>query len=169
MAGGIADGHTLLLLRHAQAVDYAPGLADHERPLTETGIEQAEATGNAIRARGLRVDRVLCSSAMRTRQTWSALGLDAEVEFTDLIYNAGTETLLGEIRLLDEAVGTAMIIGHGPGLPALAAELAGPGSDQRAVDIVNSRYPTATLAEFRISSRWADLTEAQLTWIRLGR
>jgi phosphohistidine phosphatase len=106
---------------------------------------------------------------MRTRQTWSALGLDAEVEFTDLIYNAGTETLLGEIRLLDEAVGTAMIIGHGPGLPALAAELAGPGSDQRAVDIVNSRYPTATLAEFRISSRWADLTEAQLTWIRLGR
>jgi phosphohistidine phosphatase len=164
----MAEGHTLLLLRHAQAVDYASGVGDHERPLTEFGIEQAAAVGNAIRSRGLRVDRVLCSTAVRTRQTWSALGLDARIEFTGALYNAGADTLLEEVGLLDESVRTALIIGHGPGLPALAARLAGPGSDRRAVDVVNSRYPTATLAEFRVDRPWRDLEEAELAWIRLG-
>jgi phosphohistidine phosphatase len=161
--------HRLFLLRHAQAVDSAQGLRDHERPLTDYGIDQAAAVGAALRARGIRLDRVLCSSATRTRQTWSALGLDAQVEFSDSIYNAGSDSLIEAARLLDEGVDTAMIIGHAPGLPALAAQLAGPGSDQRAVDVINSRYPVATISEFEIDGRWADVQVGRLVWIRLAQ
>ncbi|QGN33890.1 histidine phosphatase family protein [Microlunatus sp. Gsoil 973] len=161
--------HRLFLLRHAQAVDSAPGLTDHERPLTDYGIDQATEVGGALRARGARPDHVLCSSSTRTRQTWSALGLNAEVDFSDAIYNAGSDSLLDSVRLLDEAAGTAMIIGHAPGVPALAAELAGPGSDQRAVDVVNSRYPVATVSEFEIDGPWTDLQVGRLVWIRLAQ
>lgn len=160
--------HRLLLLRHAQAKDSASGQRDHELPLTEYGIEQATTVGASLRARGTTIDHVLCSSAIRTRQTWNALGLDAEVEYSDALYNAGSDSILESIRLLGEAVRTAMIIGHGPGLPTLAAQLAGPGSEQRALDFVNSRYPVATLSEFEVESTWADLQTGRLTFVRPG-
>lgn len=160
--------HRLLLLRHAQAQELASGLKDHQRPLTDYGIEQATAVGGALRSRGVTIDRALCSSAVRTRQTWSALGLDAEVDYADEIYNAGSESILELIRLLDEQVGTAMIIGHGPGLPTLAAQLAGAGSDQRALDVINSRYPVATVAEYEVDVPWRDLQVGRLSWLRLG-
>lgn len=159
---------TLLLLRHARAVDFAPGRGDHDRPLTDDGVEQATAVGAALRARGVSVDRVICSSATRTRQTFNALGIDAECDVTDDAYNAGSDTLLELLRSLPEDVGTALLIGHGPGLPALAAELAGPGSDQRALDVVNSRYPTATVSCYEIDVPWADLQVGRLAWLRLG-
>lgn len=164
----MASEHTLLLLRHAQAADFSPAGGDHARTLTDRGLEQAEAVGNAIRSHRLRLDHVICSAAMRTRQTWNALALDTTYEFTDDVYNAGSDSLLELVHILDEEIGTAMIIGHGPGLPTLAAQLAGPDSDQRARDTVNSRYPTATLSCFRFTGTWTDLQVADLIWVRLG-
>lgn len=161
--------HRLFLLRHAQAVDSASGMRDHERPLTDYGIEQATAVGGALRSHGVKIDRAICSSSTRTRQTWNALGLNADVEYTDDIYNAGSDSILELIRLLDEEVGTAMIIGHGPGLPTLAAQLAGPDSDPRSLDVINNRYPVATVSEYEIDGPWADLHTARLDWLRLGQ
>jgi len=160
--------HRLLLLRHAQAADYASGVTDYERPLTDFGIDQATAVGGALRARGIQIDQVLCSSATRTRQTWNALGIDSAIEYSDALYNAGSETIRDEIRSLGEEVGTALVIGHGPGLPTLAVQLAGPGSDPRLCDVLYTRYPVATLSEFGISASWADLQLGRLTSLRLA-
>ncbi|HEY9291412.1 MAG TPA: histidine phosphatase family protein [Microlunatus sp.] len=165
----MARVHTLLLLRHAQASDSAVGVRDSDRSLTDYGIDQAVEVGNAIRGRGLSIDLVLCSSAIRTRQTWSALGLDSKVEFSDEIYNAGSDTLFELVGQLDEQVGTAMIIGHGPGIPRLAVDLSGAESDQRSLDVINSRFPTATLVEIEVDVAWADLQVGRLSWLRLGR
>lgn len=165
----MASTHTLLLLRHAQAQDLSPGLRDHERPLTDYGIEQAESVGDALRSHSIHIDHVICSSAVRTRQTWSALGIDAEMDLSDEAYNAGSETLLGLIRRLGEDIGSALVIGHGPGLPTLAADLAGPGSDQHATNSVNTHYPPATLALYEVDARWNELQTARLVWLRLGQ
>ena len=164
----MASDHTLLLLRHAQAADFVPGGRDHERPLTDYGIDQAREVGDAIRARGLTIDQVYCSTATRTRQTWNALGLNSPCEFTDDIYNAGSDSLREQVLLIEEQVRTAMIIGHGPGLPRLAVELAGPDSDQRSLDVINSRYPTATLARIDLPGPWSELQVGRLSWVRLG-
>lgn len=161
--------HRLLLLRHAQAVESASGVRDHERPLTDYGIEQATAVGGALRSRGLKIDRALCSSATRTRQTWNALGLNADVDYTDDLYNAGSDSILELIRMLDDQIGMVMVIGHGPGLPTLAAQLAGPGSDQRSLEMINNRYPVATVSEFEVDEPWSALATAKLVWLRLGR
>jgi phosphohistidine phosphatase len=160
--------HTLVLLRHAEAADSSVGRRDQDRPLTERGLGQATDAGAALSGRGLDPDLVLCSPAVRTRQTSDRLGLESEIDFAEEIYNAGSETLLELARLLDESVRVAMIIGHAPGLPALATQLTGPDSDQQAADVLASRYPTATLAEFTIDGPWADLHTARLDWIRLG-
>lgn len=158
----------LLLLRHAQAVELAPGLRDHQRPLTDFGIEQAISVGRTLRARGVSVDHVLCSSAMRTRQTWKALSFDADVEYSDAVYNAGSESLLESIHDFDGAVRSAMIIGHGPGLPRLATELAGAGSDRHALEVINNHYPVATVCEYEVDEPWAELSSARLCWTRIG-
>jgi len=55
----------LMLLRHAKSA--WPDLPDHERPLAKRGRRDAPAAGSWLREADLRPDRVLCSTARRTR------------------------------------------------------------------------------------------------------
>ena len=64
-----AAGHTLAVLRHAKAVQ-DPGLDDKDRALTKRGLRDATAAGGRLREAQLIPDLVLCSTALRTRQTW---------------------------------------------------------------------------------------------------
>lgn len=141
---------TLLLLRHAQAADIAPGCGDAERPLTERGKTQAASVGDTIRAAGLTVDHVLCSPATRTQETLEGLGLDASVEIVPSIYQAGADTIAAAIHDTRESVQTLLVVGHAPGIPTLAHELAGSDSAPEALDQISTRYPTATLTRVEV-------------------
>lgn len=160
--------HTLFLMRHAKAADAQPGGRDHDRGLTDGGHDEATAAGEALRAGGVAVDHVLCSSAVRTQETLAALALDATSELTDLMYNAADDALLELIRQQDENVSGLLLVGHAPGIPGLTGQLAGPGSDPEAVDTQESRFPTATVAQFAVTDPWRDLRVARLTRLRLG-
>jgi probable phosphoglycerate mutase len=64
----------IYLLRHAQSVhnDKASHFVcgrSSETPLSANGIAQAEAAGDFLNERGIRFDKVFCSTAVRTRQT----------------------------------------------------------------------------------------------------
>ena len=63
----------LILLRHAHAESATAGQDDIARPLSATGLAEARAAGDWLREHGLRPDRVLCSTAARTRETLAAL------------------------------------------------------------------------------------------------
>ena len=80
--------HLLYLLRHAKS-DWDETLTDHDRPLASRGVRDATAAGRLLAVPGWRPDLVLCSTAVRTVQTWqraSAAGADAgEVQLTDAI------------------------------------------------------------------------------------
>lgn len=62
---------TLYLMRHGETMFNAQhriqGWCDS--PLTERGIEQARAMGAKLRERGVRVDRIVCSTAERAADT----------------------------------------------------------------------------------------------------
>ena len=79
----------LLLMRHGKAVQGA-GLADRERRLTPRGRRDSEAMAKVL-ARDFRPDRILCSPAVRTRETLAAVlagvGEATEVIFLDALYN----------------------------------------------------------------------------------
>ena len=64
---------TVLLLRHAKSAWSDPRLDDHERPLNQRGERAAKAVADYIVRTGPRPDLILCSTALRTRQTLAPL------------------------------------------------------------------------------------------------
>ena len=80
-----AEPGTVALLRHALApgtgdpADFAIGDCTTQRNLNDVGREQARRIGEAVRARGIEIDRVLTSQWCRCRDTADLLDV-AEVE-----------------------------------------------------------------------------------------
>ncbi|GAA3692937.1 histidine phosphatase family protein [Microlunatus aurantiacus] len=150
--------HLLYLLRHAKS-DWEEPLTDHERPLAPRGVRDAGAVGRLLAVRGWRPDLVLCSTAVRTVQTWqraTAAGAEAgEVQLTDAIYEASTNRLLGLVQQTPETVGSLMLIGHGPGLPGLAVTLGSRPGPRAAWARMDEKYPTAGLTVLRLPGPWA--------------
>ena len=60
---------TVILLRHAKSSWTDPALADHDRPLNDRGRGAAPAMGEWLARRDLVPDLVVCSSAVRARET----------------------------------------------------------------------------------------------------
>jgi phosphohistidine phosphatase len=60
---------TLHLLRHAKSSWKDPGLDDHDRPLSKRGRETAGAIAAYLRRAKIAPDLVICSTAVRARQT----------------------------------------------------------------------------------------------------
>lgn len=169
---GVADltPRTLLLLRHCRPADAAPGGHDRDRPLTAAGRAQARAVGDHLRSQGLAVDHVLCSPAVRTRQTLADLDLDADVDvqLPEQLYTAGGDTIVQLIRELPDVARVALVLGHAPGLPAVAYDLADPTtSAPDAAAAIESRFPAGTLAVLRVDGAWADLAAVSLAAVRL--
>lgn len=151
--------HVLYLLRHAKSSWEEP-LPDHERPLATRGIRDATATGRLLADRGWRPDLVLCSTSVRTRQTWiraSAAGAQAgEVRLVDAIYEASAARLLSLVQQTPEQIASLMLIGHGPGLPGLAELVGARPEPTEAWARMDAKYPTSGLAVLRLPGPWTE-------------
>jgi phosphohistidine phosphatase len=163
---------TLLVLRHAQTEDVRPGGHDIDRRLTSHGEEQARAVGAYLRQQGLAIDHVLCSSAVRARQTLELLDLPPvasdHTDVSEAYYNAGSDSLIEAVRALPDGCDTALLVGHAPGLPGVAYELVDPeSSDPSAWAAIQHRFPAAALARLEWSGGWDDVGAARLVGVRL--
>lgn len=153
-------GLTLYLLRHAKSGHDHPALADFDRPLNERGRQEAEGVARLMADRGYRPLRVLCSNALRTRETLAPLlpllRGDA-VEMTRRLYTAGAEDLLDIIRGESDDTASMMLIGHNPALEELARLLAGSG-DGTALLRLRTKFPPASFValSFEVGA-WADV------------
>ena len=105
--------------------------------------------GRWLGASGYVPDAVVCSTAARARETWdlAAAGLAAAapgaappVSYEPRVYEASVLGLLMLVREFDPGWGTALIVGHNPGLAELTAGLAGPDAE------LPAGYPTAFVA-----------------------
>lgn len=146
----------LLLMRHGKAA-WPHGVEDFDRPLADRGHHEAGLAGDWIRENVGAVGLVLCSSARRTRETLTATGLDAPTTFLDEIYEAWTGDLLAAVRSADPQAETVLMVGHAPGTPGLAAQLAGDGSDPAVVNRVRAGFPTSAIAVLEVGVPWAEL------------
>lgn len=156
MCPNLVRVRTLVLMRHAKS-GYPDGVADHDRPLADRGIREAALAGDWLRANVPAVDAVLCSSATRTRQTLERTGIAAPASFLDSLYGAPPGTMIAEINLVDDAVGTLLVVGHEPTVSSVTLGLAGPGSDHDAADRVAAKFPTSGIAVLRVPGTWAAL------------
>ncbi len=153
-----ARDRLLVLLRHARAELSG---SDRDRGLTVDGYADAQAVGAWLREQGIGIDEVLCSTATRTRQTaegvWEGGCAQGEVHFDERIYNGSVDTLLQVVREADEDADVVMLIGHAPGVPALASLLADGDGSHQAHELLSQGFPTTGIAVLRYPGSWADL------------
>lgn len=147
---------TLVLMRHGKS-GYPEGVADHDRPLAERGEIEAALAGDWLRAEQPPIDTVLCSTSVRTRQTLAATGIDAPTQFLERLYGAYPAEILTDISEVDESVRTLLVIGHAPGMPSTALDLAG-NPDSADARAIREKFPTSALAVLSVEGDWADLT-----------
>jgi phosphohistidine phosphatase len=116
-----------------------------------------------LRSNRLRPALVLCSTALRTRQTLDllqgTLGPHVDVRMEDELYGADADELLVRLHRVDEGVESVMLIGHNPGLQDLAIELTGDG-EQAAIAQLEQKFPTCALATLDVG---------RIGWDELGR
>lgn len=120
---------TLLLMRHAKSSWKFKDLTDHQRPLNKRGRTDAPLMGQLILDRELVPQRILCSTAVRARETAEILvdtiKFEGEVSYLDRLYMAESVDHLAVLRDLPDTVERVMVIGHNPGLETLLQELSG--------------------------------------------
>lgn len=145
---------TLILMRHGKSA-YPPGIDDHDRPLAPRGRREAALAGAWLRETQPEIDAVCCSDAVRTRETLTATGVTAPVIFEHSVYEASPHTLIESIQLTGAQVQTLLVIGHSPGMPWTAWELAANRDSPRAEELSRS-FPTSALAVLEFDRPWAD-------------
>jgi phosphohistidine phosphatase len=138
----------LMLLRHAKSDRSTPGARDRDRPLDARGKAAAPRIGAYMARHDLVPDRVLCSSARRTEDTWSlvaaAFAKPPMVEFDNRLYDASADTILDVVRKTGADIHSLLVIGHNPGLQDLAGLLIASG-DVEARERLREKFPTAAL------------------------
>jgi len=147
---------TLSLLRHAKSSWDDPGARDFDRPLARRGEEAAPRMGAFMAQHKIVPDLILCSPAVRARQTLDLvlpeLPGTPTVEYEEAFYLAAPKVLLERVRKIDAKVTHVMIVGHDPGMQGLAVDLAGAG-DPELLAALARKFPTAGLAVIRFKAR----------------
>jgi phosphohistidine phosphatase len=164
---------TIALMRHAKAEQ--GGRTDFERVLTDRGHADAAEAGAWLAAQGFAPDHALVSAAARTRETWASLadgaGWSLEADYDRGLYSAEPATAMDLISMVDDAVGSLVVIGHNPTM-AYLAQLLGDGEGDPAIEgELLAGFPTSATAVFAYDGAWADLSEgaARLVGYHVGR
>ncbi len=141
--------HRLMLLRHAKSDWSRAGMPDRNRPLNARGREAAPAVAAHIVSQELVPQRALVSTATRTRETWKLMlpffPRKPETIFEGRLYESSPHAILAVIKETPAAITSLMIVGHNPGLQALAMTLIGSGN-AKARENLAAKFPTAALA-----------------------
>ena len=102
----------LILWRHAEAHEAAPGEDDMSRSLTPRGERQAIRMAQWLERQLPEGTRILCSPAKRTEQTAMALG--RKYKLSSAITPQGTADMLLTAVQWPSSKNTVLVIGHQP-------------------------------------------------------
>jgi len=151
----------LYLLRHAKSSWNDPTLRDFDRPLKKRGREAAERIGDRMASETLSNPLVICSPAVRTRETaevvLASAKLQVEPRFDERIYEASLRELVEIVTEIPNDKEVAIMIGHNPGFEELLSFLTGE----------HRRIPTCALAKIRFGDvSWNEVRagEGSLEW-----
>ncbi len=143
---------TLILMRHAEAVNDYREVDDFHRPLTNYGIKQANQCAAEFAKTGVKPELILVSNAVRTTQTATILtaaiphiNTQFNTQFLPNLYLCKATELLQIISETDNNISCLMVIAHNPSLHELSYDLTND-------ELLNHGFPTATIAIFAWNS-----------------
>jgi phosphohistidine phosphatase len=154
----------LLLLRHARAEAAGDG-ADFDRAVTAMGRADARTIGAFLAAREIAPGLALLSPARRAAKTWELARAELSTSCGEIIdprlYDASAGELLEICRRIASRYQVAVLVGHNPGLEALALAFAGDAlrADTR---YIREKFSPGALAaiDFDVSG-WDELNPAK--------
>ncbi len=137
---------TVILIRHCKS-DWDGSTDDHNRPLSARGHRAAPRIGAFLALHDLVPEDVLCSDAMRTRQTWAAIADHLpgapKPSLSHALYLSEPEVMLKALQA--STAPTIAMIAHNPGTAALVWDLIHtPPNDERF-----AQYPTGATTVLR--------------------
>ena len=147
----------IYVLRHAKSSWDNSNLSDFERPLAERGISDAKKMSNFLKDMNIKIDKVLCSNAIRAKETFdlTADGFNFEIDkatYSDKLYFGDTTTIIQDLKELDESLNNILIVGHNPTLHYLVEILTN--------ESIN-RFTTCNLATISHDGEWVSLNSQQ--------
>lgn len=152
----------LYLLRHAKSDWEDMTVSDHDRPLSPRGVKAAAKMGRALARQGTAPEIVLCSTALRARETlelvMQAGDLAWPVQFEPALYGASVQAILSIVRADAGAFHRALLVGHNPGFHYVARHLVYTG-DSELLTALDYKYPTGAFADIELpDATLADIT-----------
>src|SRR5829696_4455893 len=154
----------LYLLRHAKSSWNEPDLADFDRPLNRRGLEAAPFMGRFMAAKSYLPELIVSSPARRAFATAQLVRENAlindEIQLNDRVYEASPQTLLQIAAGFADAAGSAMLVGHNPGMEGFVRLLTGR----------SEAMTTAAMAVIDLAiERWAGIGDGRGTLIEVVR
>ena len=152
---------TLYCLRHAHTEAPSYEQTDQHRSLTDAGRMQAENIGSFMMQQQYKTpDLILCSPAVRTRQTLDGiqsicgLHINAKIDYPKRLYGATKGDHISFIQAVPDTVHTLMIIAHNPGIYELVVALSARNSSED----MPIQYAPSTLSVLSCpTEKWADI------------
>ncbi|MEU1288221.1 histidine phosphatase family protein [Kitasatospora sp. NPDC005856] len=147
----------IVLVRHAKA-EHPDDVDDHERPLAARGRKDAPVAGRWLAGAGITPDLALVSTALRTRETWQLLAAELAARpkavFEDRLYDASLGEHIAVLNETSDEVRDLLLVGHNPGVHALADALAGEAEGDLLARMNRSGFPTAAIAVLTFEGSW---------------
>ena len=114
----------LIIIRHAKSDWEDKNLDDFQRPLNERGLRNAPLMGQRLKQKNLIPDLILSSPASRAISTATIIaqevGYSKEIIQNQYIYEAYVNNLQEIISYIHDSEETVFLVGHNPGVSALA-------------------------------------------------
>ncbi|GGQ96077.1 MULTISPECIES: SixA phosphatase family protein [Streptomyces] len=155
----VAEPRRIVLFRHAKA-DW-PQVTDHERPLAERGRMDAAVAGRRLVDIGVPIDLALCSTAVRTRETWKIAVHEfpqrPKTVYEERIYEASPGELIALLNETPDDARDVVLIGHNPGIQGLADILSGQAEGDAGERMRGRGFPAAAFAVLSFDGSWKSL------------
>ena len=120
---------TILLMRHAKASWDRKEEEDCDRQVTKKGKKDAERIGEHLKKEHMVPEIILCSAALRARQTAEGVMKESKFHgdlcFLNKLYMGEPDAYVAYIQALQDDIQTALVIGHNPTLDGLLQVLTG--------------------------------------------
>ena len=132
---------SLILLRHGKSDWNAPYASDMDRPLNTRGITSAQKMGNWLAETGNLPHRVLCSKALRCKETLRLAMLagkwSSDILYMEELYEVEALEAFEYLKIEGQKTERLLLVGHEPCLSSLLTLCLGGG---------RFRFPTSAVA-----------------------
>ncbi|MFD8719605.1 SixA phosphatase family protein [Streptomyces sp. NPDC059629] len=155
----VAEPRRIVFFRHAKA-DW-PQVTDHERPLADRGRTDAAVAGRKLADSGITFDLALCSTSVRTRETWKLavheLAHRPKTIYEERVYEASPGELIAVLNEVPDDAQNVILIGHNPGVHGVTEILAGTAEGDARERMNRRGFPAAAFAVVTYEGSWKTL------------